>query len=126
VSSYVFPGYPAFLESAASELGLPGSARAAGRIVPLTALANLCAQAAHGTPAHAPGILARAAEFRDQIAVALWAAELMLAEVEAARGLSPSEDRGEPEPEPDPSLVPTPPAESRKPRKASSNQREPS
>ncbi len=101
MSSYVFPGYPAFLESAAAELGHPESAGPAGRIVPLTALANLCAQASHGDPAHVRGILAKAAEFRDQLAVALRAAELMLADVEAgsrpldARGSSRSRDAGD-------------------------------
>jgi hypothetical protein len=95
VSSYVFPGYPTFLESASAELGLPESAGPAGRIVPLTDLANLCSQASHGDPAHFRGILAKAAEFRDQLAVALRAAELMLAEVEAARGRSEPEARVE-------------------------------
>jgi hypothetical protein len=95
VSSYVFPGYPAFLESAAAELGLPESAAPAGRIVPLTDLANLCAQASHGDPTHVRGILAKAAEFRDRLAVALRAAALMLADVEAARGRPEPEDRVE-------------------------------
>lgn len=92
MSSYVFPGHPAFLESAAAELGHPDSARPAGRIVPLTALANLCAQASHAAPAHARGILTKAAEFRDHLAVALRAAELMLADVEAARSPRTPED----------------------------------
>jgi hypothetical protein len=74
-----------FLESAAADLGRPELAAHAGRIVPLTALANLCAQAALAPESHAPGILAGAAEFRDQIAIALQAAERMLAEVEAGR-----------------------------------------
>ncbi len=95
MSSYVFPGYPCFLESAAEELGHPESAASAGRIVPLTALANLCAQATQSDPAHAPGILAKAIEFRDQLAVALRAADMILADVEAARGRSSSEDRVE-------------------------------
>jgi hypothetical protein len=85
---YVFPGYPAFLESAAAELGRPESAWPARRIMQLTALANLCAQAADGDPAHVEGILAKAAEFRDQLATALRAAELMLLDVEA--GLRPA------------------------------------
>jgi hypothetical protein len=95
VSSYVFPGFPAFLESASTELGHPESAGLAGRIESLTALANLCAQAAHGDPAHARGILVKAAEFRDQIAIALRAAEMMLAEVEAARDCSDLDNRAE-------------------------------
>jgi hypothetical protein len=95
LSSYIFPGYPIFLESAAAELGHPESAASASRIVPLTALSNLCAQAAHGDLAHVRGILAKAAEFRDQLAVALRAAELMLADVEAGRSRSEPEDRVE-------------------------------
>jgi hypothetical protein len=82
---YVFHGYPAFLESAAAELGRPESAGPARRIASLTALANLCAQAAEGDLANVEGILAKAAEFRDQIATALRAADLMLADVEAGR-----------------------------------------
>jgi hypothetical protein len=85
LSSYVFPGYPAFLESAAAELGYPESAGPARRIVALTALANLCAQAAHGDPVHVEGILAKAAGFRDQLATALRAAELMLIDVEVGQ-----------------------------------------
>jgi hypothetical protein len=85
LSSYVFPGYPAFLESAAAELGHPESAGPARRIAPLTALANLCAQAAHGDPAHVEAILAKAAGFRDQLATALRAAELMLTDVECGQ-----------------------------------------
>jgi hypothetical protein len=83
--SYVFPGFPRFLEQAATELGRPESIGPARRITPLTALANLCAQAARADTAHVDGILAKAAEFRDHLATALRAAELMLAEVEAGR-----------------------------------------
>ena len=89
MSSYVFPGYPAFLEAAAAELGRPDSVDPARRIVPLTALANLCAQASRGDRAHLAGILAKAAEFRDQLATALRAAELMIADVEAGRASTP-------------------------------------
>jgi hypothetical protein len=95
VSSYVFPGYPSFLESAATELGHPESAAPAGRIVPLTALSDLCAQATQGDPAHVQGILSKAVEFRDQLAVALRAAELILADIEVSRSRSGSEDRVE-------------------------------
>lgn len=111
--SYVFPGYPAFLESAAAELGRPELAAPAGRIVPLTALANLCAQAALAPESHAPGILAGAAEFRDQIAIALQAAEQMLAEVEAGRARSSVEPSVEAVGSP---IVP-PTHDSRKPRR---------
>jgi hypothetical protein len=94
LSAYVFPGYPIFLELAAEELGHPESAGPASRIVALTALANLCAQAAHGNPAHVEAILAKAAEFRDQLATALRAAELMLADVEAGRRPLPLAETG--------------------------------
>jgi hypothetical protein len=90
LSSYVFPGYPTFLEAAAAELGHPESADPARRIAPLTALANLCAQASRAEPAHVAGILAKAVEFRDQLATALRAAELMLASVEAGRAPTPT------------------------------------
>ena len=120
MSPYVFPGYPAFLESAAAELGHPESSGAAGRIVPLTALSNLCAQAAHADPAHVRGILAKAAEFRDRLAVALRAAELMLAEVEAARGHSMPGDRVEITP----SAITAPAADPRRARKGPTTSRE--
>ena len=64
------------------------------------------AEAANEIIEHVAGILAKAAEFRDQIATALRAADLMIAEVEAGR-----------EPEPTP-----PPA----PKPASTNPRPPS
>lgn len=89
LSMFVFPGPPAYLEAAAAQFDRPESARAAGRLVALTALANLCAQASQADPAHVAAILAKAAEFRDQIAIALRAAEAMLADVGAARGASP-------------------------------------
>ncbi len=83
--SYVFPGFPRFVESAAAELGLLNSARPVRRLTALTDLANLCAQAAHGDPSRVDAILAKAAEFRDQLAIALRAADLMLADVEMGR-----------------------------------------
>lgn len=95
--SYVFPGYPAFLETAAAELGRPESAAPARRISAISAMANLCAQAALADPGHVAGILAKAGEFRDQLATALRAADLMIADVEAGRKPAP-----EPEPMPDP------------------------
>jgi hypothetical protein len=86
--SYVFPGFPIFLELAESELDRPGSAGPARRISALTELANLCAQAARSPSAHVEGILAKAAEFRDQLIVALRAAELMIDDVETSRRVS--------------------------------------
>lgn len=87
MSSYVFPGHPKFVEEAASVLGHPESAGPARRIIPLTALANLCAQAATAHPDDARAILAKAREFRDQIATALLAADTMLDDVHDSLGL---------------------------------------
>lgn len=84
---YSFPGYTAFVEDAARQIGQPGAAAAARKITPLSALANLCAQAGAADPADVPGIMAKAAEFRDQLQTAFLAAELMLADVERALGL---------------------------------------
>jgi len=84
-SSFVFPGYPAYLEAAANQFGRPESARAAGRLLALTALANLCAQASRADLAHVDAILAKGVEFRDQLAIALQAADAMLDDVKAAR-----------------------------------------
>ncbi len=125
MSSYVFPGYPAFLDAAAAELGRPETAGPARRIATLTALANLCAQAAHGDRAHVEGILAKAAEFRDQLATALRAAELMLADVEAGRRPTPpvEEETGpRVESNPAPPSLPAP----RAGRKGPGSMREPS
>jgi hypothetical protein len=80
VSKPLFPGFPAYLEAAAAEVGHPEAARPARRISTLAAMANLCAQAALADEVHAAGILAKASEFRDQLLVAHRAAELMLAD----------------------------------------------
>ena len=86
---FVFPGQTAYLEAAAEKLGQPGLARAAGRLVALSALANLCAQASRANPADVVPILAKAGEFRDQLAIALEAADAMLAEVESSTSPAP-------------------------------------
>jgi hypothetical protein len=80
-----FPGYPAFLEAAAAELNCPEAAGPARRVSTLTAMANLCAQAAVAETGAVAGILAKAEEFRDQLRVATRAAELMLASVRITR-----------------------------------------
>ncbi len=96
-SSFVFTGHPAYLEAAARQLGQPDQARAAGRLVALSSLANLCAQASRARPTDAAAILAKASEFRDQIAIALKAANAMLADVEFATllALEPPTTAGE-------------------------------
>lgn len=101
MSRYVFTGHSSFLEAAAAELGRPESAAPARRLAALTSMANLCAQASLAPPGHVAGILSRAAEFRDHIATALRAADLMLADVEAGR---------KPPPSPDPASEPSPAA----------------
>lgn len=87
---YSFPGFPKFLEAAAVELGRPEALAAARRINALAAVANLCAQAANAEDAHVVEILVNAAEYAEPLRVALRAADLMLAEVAAERGLGPS------------------------------------
>ena len=83
-----FRGYPSFLAAAAEQFGHPEAALPARRNEALSALANLCAQASEADEAHVEGILAKAGEFRDQLRVASRAAELMLADVQAGRGLA--------------------------------------
>jgi hypothetical protein len=83
-----FPGYTAFLATAARRIGRPEAEVPARRIAPLSALANLCAQASLAEPAHVPPILAKAAEFRDQLHAAFEAAELMLDQLARAHGLA--------------------------------------
>ena len=82
---YTFPGYPAFLERAAEELGLAPATLGRSAPGPLSAMANLCAQASTAEQAHVAEILAAAGAFRDRLRVAARAAELMLAEVERVR-----------------------------------------
>jgi hypothetical protein len=118
--AYIFSGFPSFLEAAATELGLPNSAGPARRITALTDLANLCAQAAHGDPSNVEAILVKASGFRDQIAVALRASELMLAEVEACLGLSAV---SEPDSGSDPECVSASTMVSRPPRKGIKHER---
>jgi hypothetical protein len=106
---YTFPGYPAFLERAAEELGLAPSPAGGSSPGPLAALANLCAQASTAEAAHVAEILAEAATFRDRLLVAARAAGLMLAEVTQARSAT------EPEP-PAPAPLPDRVAEPARPR----------
>ena len=82
-SWFVFPGHPSYVATAAEQLDRPAAAPGAGRLVALTALANLCAQASRAEPAQVDAILSKAIEFRDQLAVAHRAATAMLADVEA-------------------------------------------
>jgi hypothetical protein len=105
-----FPGFPVFLELAADQIGCPESAGPAGRIAILSALAHLCAQASLADDAHVPGILAKAAEFRDQLRAAALAADLMLAEVAQARELPDPgpETRELPDPSPETRELPDP------------------
>ncbi len=86
---YTFPGYPAFLARAASDLGLAPPPSGGAPPGPLAAMANLCAQASTAEAAHVAEILAEALAFRDRLLVAARAAELMLAEVSRARSAEP-------------------------------------
>lgn len=87
MTSYTFPGFRSFLEAAACQIGRPEAEAPARRITTLSALANLCAQATVSERANAPAIMAKAAEFRDQLHAAYAAAELMIAEVNQSLGL---------------------------------------
>ena len=87
VSVYAFPGFTTFLEAAARRIGHPEAEAPARRIATLSALANLCAQAGASSPDDAREILAKAAEFRDQLHAAYVAAELMLSDVSGALGM---------------------------------------
>lgn len=98
-----FPGFPAFLDAAAEQIGRPEAARPARQVGGLSALANLCAQAAVADASHVDGILEKAAEFRDQLHAAYLAADLMLADVRAGRRTADPEtsiDRPKPPAEP--------------------------
>jgi hypothetical protein len=85
VSRYSFPGYTAFLQEAARRIGHPEAEGPARKVATLAALGNLCAQAGDADPEHVPTIMAKAAEFRDQLHAAYQAAELMLEDVSQAR-----------------------------------------
>jgi hypothetical protein len=76
-----FPGYPAFLELAAGNLGVPNSVARGSPPRQLATLANLCAQASTAEPGHKAMILAEARILRDGLIVAAGAAELMIADV---------------------------------------------
>jgi hypothetical protein len=82
----IFPGYPAYLETAADRLECPASAGPAARISLVAALANLCAQATAATPAQLAAIRVPAYALYDQLRVATLAARLMLADLEAETG----------------------------------------
>lgn len=88
MSVYAFPGFTTFLEAASRRIGCPEAEAPARRIATLSALANLCAQAAAASPDDARAILVKAGEFRDQLHAAHEAAELMLSEVHQALGLN--------------------------------------
>jgi hypothetical protein len=96
MSRYVFPGFTGFLEEAARRIGRPEVAAPARRDSTLSALANLCAQAAPAGPEHARAILDKAAEFRDQLYAASQAADLMIDEVHQALGLRPTSNLDNP------------------------------
>jgi hypothetical protein len=108
--NFHFPGFPTYLQAAATELGRPELAEPARRIPALSRMADLCAQAAEADPAHIGAILRAASEFRDQIRIARLAADRMIAAARVAAGL-PAET---PEPVPSrPIPLTAPPAAAR-------------
>lgn len=91
MSQYKFPGFFVYLHDAAERIGHPEAEAPARKITTLSALANLCAQVDAGAPAHAPAIMAKAKEFRDQLHAAYEAAGLILEDVSRAL-VPPGED----------------------------------
>ncbi len=89
---YSFPGYSVFLAEAAVKLGHPEAEGPARGIAALSALGNLCGQAGIADSTHVQGIMAKAAEFRDQLQTAALAADLMIADMERALGLKEESD----------------------------------
>jgi hypothetical protein len=85
VSRYHFAGHPAFLDTAAAEIGRPEVAFAARRDPTLVAISTLCAQAVEGNAEHVAGILAEAESLSDRIRIALRASELMIVHVRSRR-----------------------------------------
>ncbi|CAN5869642.1 hypothetical protein BH23PLA1_BH23PLA1_29550 [soil metagenome] len=90
MSNYQFPGYPRFLEVAAEQIGHTEAVSGARRITALTALANLCAQAAEADEDRIDAILQKANEFRNQLSVAFLASEHMLNDVRRGRQSVPN------------------------------------
>lgn len=88
VSQPDFPGFPAFLDVAAARTGHREAAGRARSINAVAALSNLCAQSLSADAAGAQAILLKAGEFRDELLVAYRAAELMLIDAYARRGLA--------------------------------------
>ena len=86
LARYPFPGSPRFLEIAARKIGKPEAARPSLKNPALSALANLCAQAADTDDDHVVDIIQKASESRDELQVALIAADLMIADVLSKRG----------------------------------------
>ena len=82
---YQFPGFPAFLDAAAAEIGHPEVSIPARRDTTLAAIATLCSQAADAEYRHMAEILVKAQELVDQLQATHRAAELMVAEVRNGR-----------------------------------------
>lgn len=97
---YRFPGFHGFLHDASVLIGHPEAEAPARRNSALSALANLCAQAGAAAPSDAPMIVAKAAEFRDQLHASYEAAELILAATRAALSL-PDDPAPSPTPVPE-------------------------
>lgn len=89
MARYHFPGFPAFLEIAAAEIGHPELSVTARRDSTLAAVATLCAQAADADPRHVAGILAEAESLSLRLLAAFRASEMMLADVRDGRAPSP-------------------------------------
>ena len=82
---YQFPGFPAFLDAAAAEIGHPEVSIPARRDTTLAAIGTLCSQAADAEYRHVAEILAKAQELTNQLQATHRAAERMVADVRDGR-----------------------------------------
>ena len=85
MSLYVFPGHKSFSDRALSDLGLNAQTLTRRPPAALASLAHLCAQASTAPQSSVAEIMLHAAILRDQLVAAGHAADLMIAEVTAAR-----------------------------------------
>ena len=97
-----FEGFPKYVEQAAHELGKSIGVGEVRAIIPLTAVASLCAQASDPSVDRFEEVLRMAEGFRDRLEVARLAADRMIADVRSQR----ANQAPPPVPVPVPVLVP--------------------
>ena len=80
-----FEGFPKYVEQAAHELGKSIGVGEVRAIIPLTAVASLCAQASDPSVDRFEEVLRMAEGFRDRLEVARLAADRMITDVRSQR-----------------------------------------